>query len=73
MNLLNEVRIDPATGKEFARATYPRKIKYKGLSKTIQMPGWYTKDGSDAIFTKEDLKEYDAAIKQLKEEYQNSH
>ena len=34
------------------------------------MTGWYTKDGSDAIFTKEDLKEYDISIKQLTEEYQ---
>lgn len=37
------------------------------------MTGWYTKDGSDAIFTKEDLKEYDIAIKQLTEEYQKLH
>ena len=71
--MANEIKLHPVTGEELVRATYPRKIEYKGLSKTIQMTGWYTKDGSDAIFTKEDLKEYDVAIKQLTEEYQKFH
>ena len=71
--MANEVKLHPVTGEELVRATYPRTIEYKGLSKTIQMTGWYTQDGSDAIFTKEDLKEYDVAIKQLIEEYQKFH
>ena len=71
--MVNKVKLHPVTGEELIRATYLRKIEYKGLSKMIQMTGWYTKDGSDAIFTKEDSKEYDVVIKQLTEEYQKFH
>ena len=45
--MANEVKLHPVTGEELVRATYPRKIEYKWLSKTIQMTGWYTKDDSD--------------------------
>lgn len=66
----SEVKLHPETGKELVRAVYSRNISYKGLSKTIEMPGWYTRNGDDAIYTKNDLREYDKAIKQLKAEYE---
>jgi len=61
-----EVIHHPETGEELTRNVFSREITYNGLSKTVDMPGWYTKDGSNAIFTKEDLKVFDQAMKELK-------
>ncbi len=61
-----EVMVHPETGEELTRNIFPRTISYKGLSETIDMPGWYTKNGDDAIFTKNDLDIYDQTMKSLK-------
>lgn len=68
---VSEVMLHPETGEELTRSTYPRIISYKNSTKTIDMTGWYTKDGKDAIFTKEDLRTYNKAMKELKAEYEH--
>lgn len=68
---VSEVMLHPETGEELTRDVYPRIISYKDSTRTIDMPGWYTKDGKDAVFTKEDLRIYDKAMKELKAEYEN--
>lgn len=66
-----EVMLHPETGEKLTRNTFPRTISYKGLSEVIDMPGWYTQNGDDAIFTKEDLQIYDKTMKTLKSQYNN--
>lgn len=66
-----EVMLHPETGEKLTRNTFPRTISYKGLSEAIDMPGWYTQNGDDAIFTKEDLQIYDKTMKTLKSQYNN--
>lgn len=64
--VVSEVVIHPETGEELTRAVYPKTICYKNESKTIDMPGWYTRGGKDAIFTAEDLCVYNKAMRELK-------
>lgn len=73
LNKMNatEVMLHPETGEKLTRTTFPRTISYKGLTETIDMPGWYTQNGDDAIFTKEDLQIYDKTMKTLKSQYNN--
>lgn len=67
---IGDIRIDPISGKNIMRDVRPFTVKYKDLSKTIPMPGWYPEDDGDAIFTKEDLYLYDTTFDELKAEYE---
>ena len=67
---IGEIRIDPISGKNIVRDIRPFTVKYKNLSKTISLPGWYPEDNGDAIFSKEDLDLYDTTFDELKAEYE---
>lgn len=41
-------------------------IKYKGLSKSVQMPGWYCPECGEGIHSGKDLKITDRALNELK-------
>lgn len=49
-----------------ARGVRQMPISYKGLSVTIDMPGWYCEDSDESVHTGEDMQVSDAALKQLK-------
>ena len=59
-------RVHPETGEELERGVRPMLIAYKGLSETVEMPGWYPKDSDDGIYGKEDRKVYGKAMRRLK-------
>lgn len=61
-----ETRICPETGQIMTRGIQPMTIKYKGLSETVEMPGWYTADGEHGLFSSEDMKVSDSALLRLK-------
>lgn len=58
--------IHPETGKILYRDIRPIEFRYNGEKITVDMPGWYPEDSDDGIFTSEDLKISDAALKILK-------
>ena len=55
-------KIHPETGKILHRDVRLVEFSWKGEKFTVNMPGWYPDDDSDAIFTREDLKVSEAAI-----------
>ena len=59
---IGEVRLDPVSGKNIVRDVRPFTVKYKNLSKTISLPGWYPEGDGEAVFTQEDLDLYDAVF-----------
>ena len=59
--------IHPETGKILRRDIRSHEFRYKGESITVDMPGWYPDDDSDAIFSWDDMSVSDAALAILKE------
>lgn len=66
---MSETRIHPETGKELRRDVQPQTIVVGSLSRTVDVPGWYPGDDSDAIHSGADLKALNEAYKALREEY----
>jgi HTH-type transcriptional regulator/antitoxin MqsA len=64
-----ETRIHPETGKELRRGVRHQTVVVGSLSRTIDVPGWYPDDDSDAIHSGADLKTFDEAYKTLREAY----
>ena len=65
-----ETRIHPETGEILHRDVRPVEFSYKGERITVDMPGWYPKEGDDGIFTHEDMKVSDQALKILKSRHE---
>lgn len=59
--------IHPETGEILRRDIRQVEFKYKGEKITVDMPGWYPSDKSDAIFSQEDLKITKDVLRILKE------
>jgi HTH-type transcriptional regulator/antitoxin MqsA len=57
---MQETMIHPETGKALIRGVRPFTVRYKGLERTVDLPGWYPveKDG-DGILVGEDMKAAD--------------
>lgn len=66
---MSEIRIHPETGKELRRGVRSQTVCVGSLSRTIDVPGWYPDDDSDAIHSGADLKPSNEAFKALREEY----
>ncbi len=58
--------VDPETGASMQRDVRPLTLTYKGESITVDMPGWYSEQSEEAIFTGEDMKISDRALNRLK-------
>lgn len=57
-------------GRILRRGVRPLTVTYKGLSKTVDMPGWYPEDADDdddAVFVGSDMDASDVALRELKE------
>lgn len=57
-------------GRTLRRGVRPLTVTYKGLSKTVDIPGWYPEDADDdgdAVFVGSDMDASDAALRELKE------
>lgn len=61
----------PETGKPMVRDEQPMTVTYKGQSSTFDMPGWYCHESGEAVFTREDMKVSDAALKELRIKVEN--
>ena len=70
---MEEIMQHHETGEDMIRGVYPHTFTYKGISRTIDLPGWYTKDGKDGIHSQEDLKVWNKAMKEIHEEYDRTH
>jgi HTH-type transcriptional regulator/antitoxin MqsA len=68
---MTKAPLSPESGKPMARGVRPMAVAYKGLSMTIDMPGWYCEDSDESVHTGEDMQVSDAALKQLKIEVEN--
>lgn len=66
---MSETRIHPETGKELRRGVRQQTVCVGSLSRTVDVPGWYPDDDSDAIHSGADLKASNEAFKTLREEY----
>ena len=58
--------VSPETGAPMERGVRPLTLTYKGQSITVDMPGWYSDQPEDGIFTGEDMKTSDRALNRLK-------
>ncbi len=56
----------PETGAPMHRDVRPLTLTYKGLSVTLDMPGWYCDQSQESIHTGEDMKVSDRALSRLK-------
>ena len=68
---MTKTPVCPETGKPMVRDTRPMTITYKSQSSTFDMPGWYCRESGEAIFTREDMKVSNAALKELRIEVEN--
>ena len=65
-----ETRIHPETGKILRRDVRAIEFSYKGEKIFVDMPGWYPEKGDDGIFTHEDMKISDQALRILKSQHE---
>ena len=61
-----ESMIHPETGEILRRDIRPIEFTYKGEKIVVDMPGWYPANNDEGIFSQEDMKVSDAALKYLK-------
>lgn len=66
---MSETRIHPETGKVLRRDVRSQTVVVGSLSRTVDVPGWYPDDESDAVHSGADLKAMDEAYKALREDY----
>ena len=66
---MSETRVHPVTGKALRRDVRQQAVVVGSMSRTVDVPGWYPEDDSDAIHSGADLRELDEAYKELREEY----
>ena len=59
-------KIHPETGEVLHRDVRTIEFSYKGEKIIVNMPGWYPEEGDEGIFTSEDVKFSDQALRILK-------
>jgi len=68
----DETRIHPITGEVLRRDVRPFTVRYKGLERTVDQPGWYPEDNDEGIFVGVDMEVSDQALKEMKAEFEAS-
>ena len=66
---MTETRVHPETGKILRRAVRPQTVTFGSLSRTVDVPGWYADDDSDAVHSGADLGESDQVFRELRAAY----
>ncbi len=61
--------IHPETGATLYRARRDEIVSYMGLSKSVEIEGWFPEDAGDGILTGTDSEPLDAALVELKSMY----
>lgn len=65
---LPETMVSPETGQLLRRGVRPFIVSYKGLSRTVELPGYYPGNGDEGVHVGDDMAVTDAALRLLKEE-----
>ena len=63
-------RIHPETGQRLIRSERELTISYRGMKKTINMPGWYSPDdttGESGLHSSKDMRVSDRALNEISE------
>jgi HTH-type transcriptional regulator/antitoxin MqsA len=60
--------IHPETGSVLKRSVKRRKLRYKGIERDFNLPGWWPADDGDGILDPEDLKVANEAFNELRAE-----
>lgn len=68
MQVLPDTMVSPETGEILYRDVRPFVVTYKGRTKTVDLPGYYSADGDDGVHVGDDMEASDAALRALKEE-----
>jgi len=68
MQVLPDTMVSPETGEILYRDVRPFVVTYKGRTKTVELPGYYSADGDDGVHVGDDMEASDAALRALKEE-----
>ena len=58
--------IDPETGEELHRGIRKLTLSYRGESIDVDMPGWYSEDGTRGIHSREDMRVSDRGLNIIK-------
>jgi len=58
--------ISPVTGRPMTRGVRSMPLAYKGLSTTVEMPGWYCDGSDESVHSGADMKVSDQALARLK-------
>ena len=69
---MENTRIHPETGEILRRDVRSIEFSYKGEKIFVDMPGWYPENGDDGIFTHEDMKISDQALRMLKSRHETN-
>lgn len=59
-------RISPETGLPLTRGVREVVVAYKGLQRTVSLPGWYGDDPDDALHSGTDMAVSDRALAEMK-------
>lgn len=57
----------PETGETLRRDSRPFTVRYKGLSRIVELPGYYPKGDGESVHVGDDMAAADAALRELKE------
>ena len=64
-----ETRVHPETGKRLTRQTRKEIVSFGPLKREVEVQGWYPDDDSDSLHTGADLRQANAAYKELRAAY----
>ncbi len=67
-----KTRTHPETGKVLRRDVRPTVIRYRGLERTVNLPGWYPEDDDNGIISGPDAEVADAALHDMRAEIARS-
>lgn len=59
---MTDTRIHPVTGETLTRQVRKETVRFGSQSEEIEVAGWYPEGDGDALYTGEDLKEWDATL-----------
>ncbi len=66
--ILSDTMVSPETGEVLRRDVRPFVVTYKGKSRTVDLPGYYSENGEDGVHVGDNMEVTDAALRALKEE-----
>ena len=66
---MRATRIHPETGEKLTRGVRRVTVRYQGLARTVQVPGWYPANAEgDGVLVGDDMKPIGKALRELKTE-----